>query len=386
MKKYLIVIIFLAIPIGLICQDYLSSEQDFKNYIINHIEDYDQIVGIYNNRGYIEKYMKGEYVQREELPISDFKFAIIRKGSSFYEYTIPAASYNYEYRIITPTTTQGTYLRNGNTLSFNSSGILETCRNESPEMIAKLLSTSVNLVTRMQIRMVLCQEFIKTYPTEWDWKQAIKEQIKNSSSSGTGFALSTDGFILTNYHVVENAKSIKVKGINGDFSKTYNAEVAVTDVNNDLAIIKVSDSYFNSLGIVPYTIKNISSEVGESVFVLGYPLTATMGEEIKLTTGIISSKSGFQGNITTYQTTAAVQSGNSGAPMFDKDGNIIGIINSKHTDAENAGYAIKTYYLQNLIEALPVKLELSTLNQLKGKDLSEQVKITKNFIYLLEIN
>ena len=65
-----------------------------------------------------------------------------------------------------------------------------------------------------------------------------------------------------------------------------------------------------------------TSEVGEEVFVLGYPLTATMGDEIKLTTGVISSKSGFQGDISQYQISAPVQPGNSGGPLFDSKGNI----------------------------------------------------------------
>jgi S1-C subfamily serine protease len=111
-----------------------------------------------------------------------------------------------------------------------------------------------------------------------------------------------------------------------------------------------------------------------------------MGDEIKLTNGIISSKSGFQGDITAYQMTAPIQPGNSGGPMFDNKGNLIGIVNAKHMGAENASYAIKSSYLLTLIDLLPDKLALQTVNQLNAKPLTDQTKIAKRFIYIIEIN
>jgi len=220
-------------------------------------------------------------------------------------------------------------------------------------------------------------KLMKIYP--------IEEESKTVCSA-TGFAISQNGIIVTNYHVIENATKIKVKGIKGDFSKSYSAKVIVSDKNNDLAILKIDDYSFTTLGTIPYMINNNSANVGENIFVLGYPLTATMGEEIKLTNGIISSKSGFQGDITSYQMTAPIQPGNSGAPMFDKDGNIVGIVNAKHVGVENAGYAVKTSYLFNLIDALPTTLKLPSVNTLKGKTLSSQVELANKFVYIIEVN
>ncbi|MEZ5008819.1 MAG: serine protease [Chitinophagales bacterium] len=119
-------------------------------------------------------------------------------------------------------------------------------------------------------------------------------------SSGTGFALTSNGLIVTNHHVVDGANSIIIRGVNGSFDKTFNAKVLLTDKNNDLAILKIEDPSFIDLGETPYTIKTNLVSVGENVFVLGYPLRATMGDEIKLTNGIISSKTGFQGDVTSY--------------------------------------------------------------------------------------
>lgn len=158
----------------------------------------------------------------------------------------------------------------------------------------------------------------------------------------------------------------------------------MVDKNNDLAIIKINDQSFTSFGTPPYKVNNNLSDVGNSVYALGYPLRATMGDEVKLTNGIISSKTGFQGDITTYQITVPVQPGNSGGPLFDSKGNIIGIINAKHTGAENASYAIKTSYLMNLIQVMNTTPSLPKTNTISSKSLSEQVKFVKEFVYIIE--
>jgi len=108
-----------------------------------------------------------------------------------------------------------------------------------------------------------------------------------------------------------------------------------------------------------------------------------MGDEIKLTTGVISSKTGFQGDVSLYQISAAIQPGNSGGPLFDNYGNIIGIVSSKHTGAENVGYAVKTSYLRNLIESCVSTSILPANNALSGLTLPEKVKKSKNFIFMI---
>lgn len=224
--------------------------------------------------------------------------------------------------------------------------------------------------------------FLKLFPTAIDNISQSSNQSK--LASGTGFGISSNGIIVTNYHVIDGAKIIKVRGVNSDFNKTYKAKVLVSDKNNDLALIQIDDYGFASLGAIPYTIKTGLAGVGENIFVLGYPLRATMGDEIKLTNGIISSKTGFQGDITSYQISAPVQPGNSGGPLFDSQGNLIGIINAKHTGAENASYAVKTNYLTNLIDLLSSPPKLQTINSLIGKTLTQQVEMAKKFVFIIE--
>lgn len=223
---------------------------------------------------------------------------------------------------------------------------------------------------------------IKLFPTAND--NVVQSGSQSKLASGTGFGISSNGIIVTNYHVIDGAKTIKIRGVNSDFSKTYNAKVLVSDKNNDLALIQIDDYGFTSLGTIPFTIKTGLAGVGENIFVLGYPLRATMGDEIKLTNGIVSSKTGFQGDITSYQISAPVQPGNSGGPLFDSQGNLIGIINAKHGGAENASYAVKTSYLTNLIDLLPSPPKLQTVNSLTGKTLTQQVELVKKLVYIIE--
>lgn len=227
-------------------------------------------------------------------------------------------------------------------------------------------------------------DFIKTYPTAAMYADAIKEDIEEAQPTewtGTGFAL-TNNYIVTNNHVVEGAKSIYIQGVNGNFDNKHSATVVATDKYNDLALLKMNDCTISSASI-PYSIKTSTTDVGEEIFVLGYPLTSTMGDEIKLTTGVVSSKTGFQGNVSMYQISAPIQPGNSGGPLFDSKGNVIGIVSAKHQGAENVGYAVKASYLRGLIESatsadiLPHNNKMSTLN------LTSKVKAAKNFVYYI---
>lgn len=238
--------------------------------------------------------------------------------------------------------------------------------------------------------------YIKTYPVSGNGNNIASggnnRNNGNSGSntpdnfsggwSGSGFALNK-GYLATNYHVVEGASVIKVFGVKGNFNVGYNAKVIITDKVNDLAVLKIDDSRFQGFGTIPYRVKTSMAEVGESCFVLGYPMTMTMGSEVKLTTGVISARSGFQGDVSLYQISAPIQPGNSGGPCFDNSGNLVGVVNAKHRGAENVSYAIKASYLQNLVESSDVSGLLPQNNTISGYALQGKVKSIKNFVYYI---
>ena len=202
--------------------------------------------------------------------------------------------------------------------------------------------------------------------------------------TGTGWALK-DGYVVTNHHVVENANSIVLKFQRGGRLFEYDAEVVAVDAEHDVALIHITASSFPGFGEIPYAVKTDLADVGESVFVLGYPLTDTMGDEIKLTTGIISSHSGYQGDQSLYQISAPVQPGNSGGPLFDDKGNVIGIVCAMHMRAENANYAVKASYLADLVRRqLGSVAILPTANRLEQLSLPEKVKKVKELVCYIQ--
>ena len=225
-------------------------------------------------------------------------------------------------------------------------------------------------------------KYLKMYPEGSSRISGGSNTNQGSSWTGTGFALK-NGYIVTNNHVVEGASNILVQGINGTTIE-YKAEVVAVDKNNDLALIRINDYRFDGFGSIPYSIKEMLCDVGSDVFVLGYPLTSYMGEEIKLTNGIISSRSGYQGDITTYQISAPVQPGNSGGPMFDKNGNVVGVVNAGIPGAENVGYAIKTSYLCNLINSSVSSAIIPRNNTISTMSLSEKVKVLRNYTFYIK--
>ena len=212
----------------------------------------------------------------------------------------------------------------------------------------------------------------------------------NSSSSkymasGTGFFIDPRGYIVTNHHVIDGASGIDVFVTKSGKTSTYKAKGIVVDKSNDLAIIKITDNTFANLPPIPYTIGSGTKDVGTSVFAMGYPQLSYLGEEIKVTDGIISSKTGYQGDITTYQISAPIQPGNSGGPLFEKNGLLVGITNAGVSELDNVGYAIKVAYMNNLIEASPETIYTPTTNQLQGLSFTDKIKRISPYVVIIKI-
>ncbi len=199
-------------------------------------------------------------------------------------------------------------------------------------------------------------------------------------SSGTGFFISEDGHIITSYHIVDDAKSISVEINLGDSIKEYEAKVIAKDVKNDLVLLKINFDN-NNFNTIPFRITKNDSELGSAVFTLGFPMVDTMGKSIKLNTGVISSTCGFMGNNHTYQISVPINPGNSGGPLFDENGNLVGVIKSIYSGAENVAYAVKSKHVSDLcMKYLPQK-EINMSNTRKA--FVDHVKSLKNVVCLV---
>lgn len=233
-------------------------------------------------------------------------------------------------------------------------------------------------------------KYINTIVEEEDITKPVgklpKDIAKGKAGSGTGFLLSNKGYIATNFHVVDGAETITVKGINGEYGSSFEASVVSLDHANDLAILKVNSTLINFPN-PPYAIESSKLvKKGENIYALGYPRKDVMGEELKVTNGIINSKSGYKGSVSQFQFSAAVQPGNSGGPLINSAGNIIGIVSAKLNPklAESAGYAIKSDYLSFFMDQSENVEYTPTKNTMEGEELPEQLEKISKFIYIIE--
>ena len=225
---------------------------------------------------------------------------------------------------------------------------------------------------------------------EFDFKSAgvaTSKEDMDVKASGSGLIFSSSGYIATNYHVVEDANKILIEMIAGGSSVSYSAKLIQKDVDNDIAILKIDDEAFKPITTMPYSFKESGGvDVGASVFTIGFPMAlGGMGKEAKFADGKISSKTGYNNALNTYQTTVPVQPGNSGGPLFNEKGELIGLVNAKIKGADNVSYAIKLTYLKNLIEVLPETIALPANQSLANTSTEEKVKALSNFVVLIKI-
>lgn len=230
-------------------------------------------------------------------------------------------------------------------------------------------------------------KFIKMFPVVNSESSIEKD---NAKAAGSGFFITSNGIIATNAHVVEGASKIEITISNEIGNFTYNAKVLLLDNKNDVALLQVDDKNFKGYTTIPFGIAE-NADVGSKVFTIGFPLNDIMGSNYKVTDGIISSKSGLSDDVRYYQISVPLQPGNSGGPLFNKVGNVIGITSSKlnsvavGTQIENVNYAIKSSYLLNLYNMLPNTSKISTVSQVSIKELQDQVKVLKNYVCLIKV-
>lgn len=176
-------------------------------------------------------------------------------------------------------------------------------------------------------------------------------------ASGTGFAVSREGHILTNVHVVSGCSKItaKIGGVE------LSVQTVSLDPRNDLALLKISGSFSNVLPLREGT----RVQLGEAVVVFGYPLQGVLSNSLNMTTGNISALAGLGDDASSLQFTAPIQPGNSGGPLVDSSGNVVGVVTSKlspHWAAKNIGdipqnvnFALKASVIRDFLESRGVE-------------------------------
>lgn len=245
----------------------------------------------------------------------------------------------------------------------------------TPKSNDKAITDLSKKVTDLEIKQRQQDNKINTVISKLEPGAVIKE-------SGSAFLVDGKGYLVTNAHVLKNAKGIIVLNNKG---AEFKAIIVKIDESKDIAILKIVDKDYKSLGALPYGIRKSSTDIAEPIFTLGYPRN-----EIVYGEGYLSAKTGFNGDTLSCQIAVAANPGNSGGPVFNKSGEVIGILSTKETKADGVVFAIQSKYIIETVNQLKkddstIELKLPSKSSVKGMGASEQVKKIQDYVYMVKV-
>ena len=192
-----------------------------------------------------------------------------------------------------------------------------------------------------------------------DKKSKDDGEKESGASSGTAFFINKKGYLLTNNHVVEGCTLSKISYKN----KEYEAKLIATDKTLDLALLKAE--------VKPKTFLNFSNDEAKKlnkVYVAGYPLGKGLSDDLKISSGIVSSIKGFEDNSNEIQIDAPINPGNSGGPIINENGDLIAIAVAGMTEAQNINFGIKSSAAERFLKSNNINLSKSMYSRVKDND------------------
>ena len=195
------------------------------------------------------------------------------------------------------------------------------------------------------------------YPTE-DYEEM--EEV----GAGSGFYVSNNGHIITNYHVIDKCKKVSIK-LNDEF---FDAVSIATDVKNDLALLKTSRTPDHV-----FALSDESSYPLQDIIVAGFPHADDLSSSVKFTRGIVSSTAGAGNDLSRIQIDAAINPGNSGGPILDSFGNVIGVTVSSFDEMQATNFGVKAKVVRRLMNKNKVSIAAPNTKEISKKNLSRIV-------------
>jgi S1-C subfamily serine protease len=165
----------------------------------------------------------------------------------------------------------------------------------------------------------------------------------------------------------------------------FKATIAHIDTAKDLAILEIKDEDYKPLSSLPYSIRKSSLDLGEPIFTLGYPR-----EEIVYNEGYMSAKTGFNGDTISCQIAVSANPGNSGGPVFNRNGDVIGIVSTAQPTAQGVVFAIKAKNVFQAVDDLRKedttysKIKAPSVSNMKGMDRVQQIKQIQDCVFMVK--